>query len=161
MNTEIYDLTDDKIYETAINNAADAIKNGGIVVFPTETVYGLGADATNTEAVKKIFTAKGRPQDNPLIVHFARFEDCYEYVGEVSEWAKVIARKFMPGPITVIVKRSDRLSDSVTAGLDSVGVRVPSDRFARDFLAKASVPVAAPSANISGPRTDYSYVYDL
>lgn len=150
MNTKIYDLNDKKEYEEGIISAAEAVKNGGIVVFPTETVYGLGADATNTLAVKKIFGAKGRPQDNPLIVHFAEFDDCYEYVGEVSEWAKIIAENFMPGPVTVIVKKSDRLSDAVTAGLDSVAVRVPSDEYARAFLKAAGLPIAAPSANISG-----------
>ncbi len=150
MNTKIYDLTDKTQYETAIKEAVKAVKGGGIVVFPTETVYGLAADATNTEAVGKIFRAKGRPQDNPLIVHFADFEDCYEYVGEVTENAKRIAQKFMPGPVTVIVKSSGKLSPSVTAGLDTVAVRVPSDKFAHAFLKEVSLPIAAPSANISG-----------
>ncbi len=150
MKTKIYDLTDKTIYDEAISSACEAIKAGGIVVFPTETVYGLGADATNSDAVRKIFEAKGRPQDNPLIVHFGDFSDCYDYVGEVSENAGKIAETYMPGPITVIVRCSDRLSPLVTAGLDSVGVRVPEDEYARDFLRKVNLPVAAPSANISG-----------
>ncbi len=150
MKTEIYDLTDKIQYDPALERGAEVIKAGGIVVFPTETVYGLGADATNSEAVKKIFEAKGRPQDNPLIVHFADFADCYEYVGEVTESANKIAGKFMPGPVTVIVNSSDRLSPLVTAGLSSVAVRVPGNEYAREFIKRTGLPVAAPSANISG-----------
>ena len=161
MKSKIYDLNDITKYEEALACASDAINNGGIVVFPTETVYGLGADATDSVAVKKIYEAKGRPSDNPLIVHFAEFADCYAYVGEVSETAKLIAEKFMPGPVTVIVRRSDALCDAVTAGLDTVAVRVPSDRFARDFLKKAGRPVAAPSANISGKPSPTRAEYAL
>ena len=150
MNTKIYDLTDKTQYENALAEAVSAIKRGGLVVFPTETVYGLGADATNDEAVKKIFEAKGRPQDNPLIVHFADFSDCYEYVGEVSSHAQKIAEAYMPGPVTVIVKSGEKLSEAVTAGLSTVAVRVPADKYARDFLGMANIPVAAPSANLSG-----------
>jgi len=161
MNSKIYDLNDINKYDEALRSAAEAVRNGGLVVFPTETVYGLGADATNDSAVKKIFQAKGRPSDNPLIVHFAKFDDCYEYVGEVSDAAKTIAEHFMPGPVTVIVKKGNALSPTVTAGLDTVAVRVPSDRFAHDFLKEAGCPVAAPSANISGKPSPTRAEYAL
>jgi len=131
--------------------AADLIRKGEIVAFPTETVYGLGADASNPDAIKKIFAAKGRPQDNPLIVHThspAEFEK-YAYTGE-SRFFEKIREAFMPGPITVILKKKDIISSEATAGLDSVGLRCPSNPAASEFIRLASRPIAAPSANISG-----------
>lgn len=147
MKTEIY-YTDENDKNT-IMKVANIIKEGGIVAFPTETVYGLGASALNTAAVEKIFKAKGRPQDNPLIVHVADF-DIYKYVKEVPNKAKLLMDAFWPGPLTIILKKSDLIPDIVTAGLDSVGLRMPENRIARTLIQYAGVPIAAPSANISG-----------
>ncbi len=129
---------------------AELIKNGETVVFPTETVYGLGADATNEESIKKIFEAKGRPSDNPLIVHIADKNLVYKIAREVPEKAEILMDKFWPGPLTIILKKSDLISPYATAGLDTVGIRMPETPSAREFLHLAGVPVAAPSANISG-----------
>ena len=150
METKIYDLTNNDEYEIGLIEAAKAIQSGGIVVFPTETVYGLGADARNEDAVAKIFVAKGRPSDNPLIVHIARQEEISTLSDDISEEMRKCASEFMPGPFTAISKKKNEISSLVTAGLDSVGVRIPSCKFARDFILRANVPIAAPSANISG-----------
>lgn len=129
---------------------AELIKSGETVVFPTETVYGLGADATNENAIKKIFEAKGRPSDNPLIVHIADKELVYKIAREVPKKAEILMDKFWPGPLTIILKKSGLISPYATAGLDTVGIRMPETPSAREFLHLAGVPVAAPSANISG-----------
>lgn len=133
----------------AIKKGAELIALGEVVAFPTETVYGLGADAFNEEAVKKIFAAKGRPSDNPLIVHIADVSGLDGLVEEVSEGAKSVISAFMPGPITVIMKRSKMVPVSVTAGLDTVGIRMPSHPVAREFIKECGTPIAAPSANRS------------
>ena len=143
-----------------IKKAAEIIKNGGLVAFPTETVYGLGADATNAEACKNIFFAKGRPQDNPLIVHLA-------YVSEVDDYAytnvlfKKIAAEFMPGPLTVILPKKDIIPDTVTAGLDSVAIRVPVNPTAHKLIKLSGKPIAAPSANLSGKPSPTTAVHVL
>ena len=123
---------------------------GELVAFPTETVYGLGADATNPSAVANIFKAKGRPSDNPLIVHVARKTDIPELVREVTPLAKCLMDAFMPGPITLVMKKSSLIPDLVSAGLDTVGIRMPSHPVAQKLILLSGVPVAAPSANISG-----------
>jgi len=130
--------------------AGEIIRNGGVVAFPTETVYGLGASAYDEEAIAKIYEAKGRPSDNPLIVHIADVSEVYKVAREVPEKAKKLFEAFAPGPFTLILKKNPEIADRVTAGLDTVGVRIPSDEVARAFLKAAGVPVAAPSANISG-----------
>ena len=132
-----------------IEEAANVIKSGGIVAFPTETVYGLGANALNEEAVKKIFIAKGRPQDNPLIVHVAN-KDIDNLVEEVPEVAKKIMDKFWPGPITIIMKKKDIIPNVTSANLDTVGIRMPSNKVALKLIELTNTPIAAPSANISG-----------
>ena len=134
----------------SIRKAAEIIKNGGIVAFPTETVYGLGADVYNESAVKKIFAAKGRPADNPLIVHISDFSMLHGIVSEITESAKIIMDTFMPGPITVILRKNENISDFVTAGLDTVAVRFPAHETARALIEAAGTPIPAPSANISG-----------
>ena len=133
-----------------IIEAAQCIKSGGTVVFPTETVYGLGADATNDEAVKKIFSAKGRPADNPLIVHISKKEDIGKLVSFVSDDAKKLIDAFFPGCLTLIMKKSHLLGGTVTAGLDTVAVRMPSNPIAHDLIEKSGCFIAAPSANLSG-----------
>lgn len=129
--------------------AADIIRTGGLVAFPTETVYGLGADATDESAAKKIYAAKGRPSDNPLIIHIARPEDAERYAHTCELYYR-LAREFMPGPLTVILPKKDIIPDSVTGGLDSVAVRCPSHPVASALIAMAGVAIAAPSANLSG-----------
>ena len=125
------------------------MRRGGLVVFPTETVYGLGANALDGTAAEKIYAAKGRPSDNPLIVHIASPEDADKYAVTGEEFLR-LAKAFMPGPITVIMPKRDCIPTAVTGGLDSVGIRCPENKIARSLIAAAGVPVAAPSANISG-----------
>lgn len=149
METKVLKMPADKLDLEGIREAADALKKGGLVVFPTETVYGLGANALDGEAVKKVFIAKGRPQDNPLIVHVADY-DIHKYVKEVPEIALKLMRKFWPGPLTIILKKADIIPGETSAGLDSVGIRMPNNRIALELIKEAGVPVAAPSANISG-----------
>ena len=144
MKTEIlYD--NDK---TGIERASEIIKNGGLVAFPTETVYGLGANALDAQAVKRIFEAKGRPQDNPLIIHLADSDDADRYAYANGLYNKL--KRFMPGPLTVILKKRDNIPSVVSAGLDTVAVRIPSYEPARELIKASGVPIAAPSANISG-----------
>ena len=131
-----------------IQEASQIIKDGGIVVFPTETVYGLGANAFNEEAVKKIFIAKGRPQDNPLIVHISSLDDVPKIAESVPELFYKLAKEFMPGPITIILKKNKSIPDIVTAGGETVGIRMPNNEIARELI-KNSYPLAAPSANKS------------
>lgn len=147
MKTKIYRITKDNIEE--IKEAADVVRSGGTVVFPTETVYGLGANALSSEACEKIFIAKGRPQDNPLIVHVADF-DIERYVKYVPDTARKLMESFWPGPLTIIMPKSELIPELVTAGLDSVALRMPSNKIARMLIEYAEVPIAAPSANISG-----------
>ncbi|MCC8168871.1 MAG: threonylcarbamoyl-AMP synthase [Oscillospiraceae bacterium] len=136
--------------EENIEEAGEIIRNGGLVAFPTETVYGLGASAFNPDAASKIYEAKGRPSDNPLIVHISDKALIGKLALEITSRAKKLIDSFMPGPFTIILKKSDNIPDAVTAGLDTVGIRLPSNETAVRFIAAAGVPIAAPSANISG-----------
>jgi Sua5/YciO/YrdC/YwlC family protein len=145
-----YMLIIDNPNEKSLEKAAQIIKNGGIVAIPTETVYGLAANALDGYAVSKIFIAKGRPQDNPLIVHVAEKNDIFKLISVLPSKAEILINKFWPGPLTVILPKSDLLPDEVTAGLDSVAVRMPNNNFARQIIKLAGVPLAAPSANRSG-----------
>ena len=138
------------IDQDKIRVAAKIIRNGGLVVFPTETVYGLGANALNPNAVKRIFIVKGRPIDNPLIVHVAKTEWLYRYVEYVPKEARILAEKFWPGPLTFVLKKKDMIPDVVTAGLDTVAIRMPSHNVALALISSANTPIAAPSANKSG-----------
>ncbi len=130
--------------------AAHYLNEGGIVAFPTETVYGLGAAICHPEAIERIFTAKGRPGDNPLIVHIADPGDLMKVASHISSDAKKLVLHFFPGPLTLVLKKNSSVPDSVTAGLDTVGVRCPSNSDANAFLKLCRCPVAAPSANRSG-----------
>lgn len=145
--------------EQATDQLSKYIRSGEVVAFPTETVYGLGADATNPEAVKKIFLAKGRPSDNPLIVHVASIEQIESYVTEISPAARRLIQAFMPGPLTVVLPSNGKISDQVTAGLDTVGVRIPDHPAAQELIQKANVPIAAPSANLSGKPSPTSAIH--
>ena len=142
--------------------AVELIKNGDIVVFPTETVYGLGANAFDGGAVRKIFEAKGRPMDNPLIAHIADISWIDRLAVDVSDCAKAVMNEFMPGPITVIMKKSDAIPNSVTAGLRNVGIRMPVNETAREFIRACGCPIAAPSANRSTriSPTSAEHVYE-
>ncbi|WPC42081.1 L-threonylcarbamoyladenylate synthase [Clostridium sp. JS66] len=150
MNTKIKMLDEKSLDRDIIIEAANVIKEGGLVAFPTETVYGLGGNALNPSAVKKIFEAKGRPQDNPVIAHIADFKEINALVKEIPEVAKKLMEKFWPGPMTLILQKSEIVPDVTTAGLKCVGIRMPSNIIAREFIRACGVPIAAPSANISG-----------
>lgn len=130
--------------------AAQYIRNGKLVLFPTETVYGIGANGLNDEAVKKIFIAKNRAQDNPLILHISSISMLDRIADELTELERKIINDFFPGPLTIILKRKEDIPNSVTAGLDTVGVRMPENKIARNLIELADTPIAAPSANISG-----------
>lgn len=149
------------LLKSEIKKAADIIKNNGTVIFPTETVYGLGANALNEEAVKKIFVAKGRPSDNPLIVHISKFEDVYDFVLEIPENAKKLAKAYWPGPMTLVMKKKDNIPNVVSAGLDTVGIRLPENKIARKLIKLSGCPIAAPSANLSGSPspTTFEHVF--
>ncbi|MBB2479136.1 threonylcarbamoyl-AMP synthase [Bacillus sp. APMAM] len=134
-----------------IVEAANLLKQNEIIAFPTETVYGLGANATSDEAIAKVYEAKGRPSDNPLIVHIANFSQLHALVLEIPEKAEKLMKEFWPGPLTIIFKvRPGFLSKKVTAGLDTVGIRMPDHPLALSLIKAANLPVAAPSANSSG-----------
>lgn len=130
--------------------AARIIADGGLVAFPTETVYGLGADALNPEAVKKIYEVKGRPADNPSIVHIAKNEDLPKLTTEVTRDMEILRDRFWPGPMTMITKRRPIIPDVTTGGLDTVGIRMPESRIARELIEQSGCAIAAPSANLSG-----------
>lgn len=146
-----------------VEEGARIIRNGGLVVFPTETVYGLGANAFDEKAVQSIFKAKGRPQDNPLIVHISSLQQVDDVAVDVPDAFYRLAERFMPGPLTVILKKSDKIPFAVTAGGDTVGVRMPDNVYARQLIAE-SFPLAAPSANRSkhiSPTTAQHVFEDL
>jgi len=134
----------------ALRKAGEIIREGGLVAFPTETVYGLGADALNAEAAAKIYAAKGRPSDNPLIVHIHDISQVYEIAEEVPDEAKAVMEKFWPGPLTIILNKKSCVPDGTTGGLHTVAIRMPSHPIARDFIRESGRMIAAPSANTSG-----------
>ena len=154
MHTRYFDLRDtkgqQKIIEDQISAAADILRQGGLVAIPTETVYGLGANALDEKAVHKICEAKGRPQDDPLIIHVPGPQWLPRYCEDVPPLAYTLARKFWPGPLTMILKRKKVVPDATTAGLDTVGVRCPDHLVTLAIIREAGVPIAAPSANTSG-----------
>ncbi len=150
MNT-IYEKVDpENIDMSVIGKAGRIIREGGLVAFPTETVYGLGGDALNPESSRKIYESKGRPSDNPLIVHIAEFSRIYDIADKVCPEAKLLADKYWPGPLTMIFNKKPVVPDETTGGLNTVAVRFPSHPVAREFIREAGGFVAAPSANISG-----------
>ncbi|CDD12737.1 sua5/YciO/YrdC/YwlC family protein [Phascolarctobacterium succinatutens CAG:287] len=150
MKTSYWKLQKNSDNQEIMQEAAALIRAGEVVSFPTETVYGLGADGLNPEAVAKIFAAKGRPNDNPLILHIAKKEDIAQLTTGLNANAKKLMEHFWPGPLTLIVNKSAIVPDAVSAGLETVAVRFPSNKFAQDFIRACGCPIAAPSANISG-----------
>lgn len=150
METRYWRLAGDPADEKALTEAAALIRQGEVVAFPTETVYGLGANGLDAAAVRKIFAAKGRPADNPLILHVASLQQAKSLVREVGSTAERLMNVFWPGPMTLVLKKADGIPDCVTAGLDTVGVRWPDHAAAQELIRLARVPIAAPSANLSG-----------
>lgn len=147
-----------------IEKAAKVIADGGLIAFPTETVYGLGADALNEEACKNIYAAKGRPSDNPMIVHISEIDDMTELSMVITDDMRILADNFWPGPLTMICPRKPIVPDVTTGGLDTVGIRMPSNEVARALIEKSGCPIAAPSANLSGkpsPTTAQHCIDDL
>lgn len=150
METIIGKVNSDNLDLEVIEKAANIIRKGGIVAFPTETVYGLGASAFDLEAIDNIFVAKGRPQDNPLIIHVSSIEEVHPLVEQVDEKAKFLMERFWPGPLTLIFKKSKKVSAKLTGGLDTVAIRMPKHNVALSLIKYSKVPIAAPSANTSG-----------
>lgn len=150
METKVFVARDNYIKDEELEEASAVIRSGGLVAFPTETVYGLGGDATNPEASRKIYAAKGRPSDNPLIVHIADFSQLRNIVAEVPQEAEKLAEAFWPGPLTMILRKNDVIPYETTGGLDTVAIRMPSHPVARAFLQDSGCMIAAPSANTSG-----------
>ena len=150
METKVLVINNENIDENKIKEAATILKKSGLVAFPTETVYGLGANGLDEEATKKIFMAKGRPQDNPLILHVSSIEELIPLVDHIPDMAKSCMEEFWPGPLTILFKKSKMVSNIVTAGLDTVAIRMPEHPIALSLIKTAGVPVAAPSANTSG-----------
>ena len=158
METKIFALRDGIDPSIELEDAAQIIKCGGLVVFPTETVYGLGADATNPDATSKIYQAKGRPSDNPLIIHVSTPEDVERYAFANSTYY-LLAEHFMPGPLTVILPAKDSVPMTTRGGLDTVAVRCPENEIARELIKLSGVAVAAPSANLSGSPSPTTFEY--
>lgn len=150
METKVFVARDNYIKDEELKEASAVIRSGGLVAFPTETVYGLGGDATNPEASRKIYAAKGRPSDNPLIVHIADFSQLRSIVAEVPQEAEKLAEAFWPGPLTMILRKNEVIPYETTGGLDTVAIRMPSHPVARAFLQDSGCMIAAPSANTSG-----------
>lgn len=160
MQTQIIDIRENR--DEALKKSAELLKNGEVVGIPTETVYGLAANALDEEAVKKIYLAKGRPSDNPLIVHISSLSELSPLVAEIPEKVKIMAERFWPGPLTMIMKKSSLIPTVTSGGLDTVAVRMPESEYARAIIKAAGVPLAAPSANLSGSPspTNAKYVFD-
>lgn len=150
MKTKILKIEENNIDKEAVREAGEILKRGGLVAFPTETVYGLGGDALNEASSAKIYAAKGRPSDNPLIVHISSMDALPKIVREIPEEARLLAEKYWPGPLTMIFYKSDAVPFATTGGLETVAVRMPSNRTARALIDAAGGYVAAPSANRSG-----------
>ncbi|MDE7083869.1 MAG: threonylcarbamoyl-AMP synthase [Clostridia bacterium] len=144
MNTQILSINDE-----SLALADKVIKSGGVVAFPTETVYGLAASAFDTAAVESIFKIKGRPNDNPLIVHVHTDYDLSELVSDIPEYARLLAKAFLPGPLTMVYKSKGAVSSAVSCGGDTLAIRIPSHEGAQRFLRQVDLPIAAPSANVS------------
>lgn len=150
MPDQIIKVNPQRTNRNIIQRAVKIIKKGGLVAFPTETVYGLGANALDKKAVRKIFEAKKRPMDNPIIVHIADFEDLFKLAKKIPKEAKILAKKFWPGPLTLILFKKKIVPDIVTAGGNTVSIRIPKNKIALELIKNSRVPIAAPSANLAG-----------
>ncbi len=164
MKTIVQKIREGEDLSIALAAAASVIKRGGLVAFPTETVYGLGADALQEEAARRIYAAKGRPSDNPLIVHISSFSDLFVLAEKIPPMARTLAQAFWPGPLTMIFEKKPIVPDSTTGGLPTVAVRMPSHAVARELIQLSGCYIAAPSANTSGrpsPTTAQHVIEDL
>lgn len=164
MKTKIIQLDTEDLQDESLAEAAGILRSGGLVAFPTETVYGLGANALDPNASVKIYEAKGRPSDNPLIVHISQIEDLELLAQDIPEKAYQLAKTFWPGPLTIILKKKECVPHQTTGGLDTVAIRLPANHIARRLIATSGVFVAAPSANISGkpsPTTAQHVIKDM
>lgn len=150
METTVKKVDRENLINEDFSEACTVLRRGGLVAFPTETVYGLGGDALDETAAKRIYEAKGRPSDNPLIVHIADVNALYDLASEVPESALKLAEKFWPGPLTIILKKSEKVPDGTTGGLKTVAIRMPSDEVAAKLIRESGLYIAAPSANRSG-----------
>ena len=150
MNTLIFEIEEAAPDAEKLQSCAALLRKGGTVVFPTETVYGLGANGLSPEAIEKIYIAKGRPSDNPLILHVYGIEDIHPLVREIHPWGELLMEAFWPGPLTLILKKSELVPLEATGGLDTVAVRMPSHPVARELIKLTGLPIVAPSANLSG-----------
>lgn len=159
MDTIVYRIANTIEDDKAIQTAGKIIKQGGLVAFPTETVYGLGGDALNPDSSRKIYAAKGRPSDNPLIIHICKLEDIDKIISVFPDQARKLAQEFWPGPLTMVLPKSDMVPKETTGGLDTVAVRMPVDPIALSFIEAAGGYVAAPSANVSGRPSPTSSRY--
>lgn len=162
MRIEIIKVNPHNIDLTKIREAVKKIKEGGLVAFPTETVYGLGADAFNSQAVAKIFEAKNRPLDDPLIVHISQREDLFKLIKDIPDIVSELTNEFWPGPLTLVLKKSEIVPDIVSAGLDTVAIRMPANEIALSLIKESQTPIAAPSANLFGrpSSTNSQHVLD-
>ncbi|RRD93885.1 threonylcarbamoyl-AMP synthase [Clostridiales bacterium COT073_COT-073] len=161
MKTKVMEIDEKNPQIERVTEAAEYLAAGKLVAFPTETVYGIGANALSEEAAANIYKAKGRPSDNPLIVHLADWEQLPEYVTDISVQARQLAAAFWPGPLTMIFKKRENISGEITGGLDTVGIRIPIHPVARAILRACNLPVAAPSANISGKPSPTEFAHVL
>lgn len=164
MHTEYFIVDKDKPDQGILKQAAELLKQGKLVAFPTETVYGLGANGLDEEAVSKIYQAKGRPSDNPLILHIANKEDINKLVAHVPNNAKVLMEAYWPGPLTIVLRRTAVVPDIVTGGMETVAIRLPDSTVARKLIELADTPIAGPSANTSGrpsPTSAQAVLVDL
>lgn len=161
MDTKVFDVSVQQYDENYIKEAAQILKDGGLVAFPTETVYGLGGDALDPDASRRIYAAKGRPSDNPLIVHIAEFSQLEAIAADLPDTAKKLADAFWPGPLTMVVRKNQVVPYATTGGLDTVAVRMPSHPIALALIRESGCMIAAPSANTSGrpSPTKASHVY--
>ena len=150
MRAEVVAMTGENLDMDAIKKAGDILKAGGLVAFPTETVYGLGGNALDPQASMKIYAAKGRPSDNPLIVHIAELEQLEKITTEIPEGAKILAEKYWPGPLTMIVWKNEKVPYETTGGMDTVAIRMPNHPVALALIDESGCMIAAPSANTSG-----------
>lgn len=164
MNTILISVSDPVLDKSLLEKAAQIIKNGGLVAIPTETVYGLGANALDPYAVKRIFEAKGRPQDNPLIIHINSPDEAFKYARDIPDVYYRLCERFSPGPLTIILKKRDIIPKETSGNIDTVAIRIPSHPIAAEIIRMAGVPIAAPSANLSGspsPTTAQHCINDL
>jgi len=164
MHTEYFVVDKDQPDQGVLGQAAELLKQGKLVAFPTETVYGLGANGLDEKAIANIYVAKGRPSDNPLILHISHIEELKQLVAHIPNNAKVLMNAYWPGPLTIVFRRAAIVPDIVTGGLETVGIRLPDSVVARELIALAGTPIAAPSANISGrpsPTNAQAVLVDL